>query len=91
MVKHGDNVRTLANRIVALVAEGTDPTLRAIAAGAVNQAVKGIAVARTLLAKRGLPDVAAYVSFDSSSLIRRAGTGGDEEITVMVLSLRTVK
>ena len=56
------------------------PTIRAIGAGAVNQAVKGIAIARGMVAVRGV-DLGCAMGFDN--VINDAG----EEISSVVFRL----
>jgi stage V sporulation protein S len=56
------------------------PMIRAIGAGAVNQAAKGIAIARGMVAVRGL-DLGCAVGFDNV-----VGDNG-EEISSMVFRL----
>lgn len=45
---------TLASAIAHAVYDGQEPTLRAVGAGAVNQAVKAIAIAQAYVAPRGI-------------------------------------
>ena len=45
---------TLANSIVVMLRDDTSIQISAIGAGAVNQAIKAIAVARGMIASRGL-------------------------------------
>jgi stage V sporulation protein S len=53
-VSTGSNPQSLASAIAHAIYERREVTVRAIGAGAVNQAVKGIAIARGYVAPRGM-------------------------------------
>jgi len=59
LVASSSRPRTLAGAVAALVREGKKPILQAIGAAAVNQAVKGIAVARSYLREEQIVILAA--------------------------------
>lgn len=50
----GTSVQDLAATISHAIYDGRKPVLRAIGAGAVNQAIKGIAIAQSYVGSRGL-------------------------------------
>jgi stage V sporulation protein S len=52
----------VAGAIAGIVREGTEPTVQAIGAGAVNQAVKAVAIARMYLEEDEI-DIACLPSF----------------------------
>lgn len=52
-VKASSDPSKLASAIAYQIYDGKSPTLRAIGAGAVNQSVKAIAIARSFAAARG--------------------------------------
>lgn len=79
-VKSNTNVRQLATSIsLCITEENKDVTLRAIGAGAVNQMYKALAVARGLVASKGI-DLLIKPGFDTI-------TENDETKTVMVAFL----
>lgn len=53
-VSGGTSVQDLAATISHAIYDGRKPVLRAIGAGAVNQAVKGVAIAQSYVGSRGL-------------------------------------
>ena len=53
-VSGGTSAHDLAAAISHAVYDGKHPVLRAIGAGAVNQAVKGVAIAQSFVGSRGL-------------------------------------
>lgn len=54
MVSGRTEAHMLAGKVCECLREGSPPTLRAIGAGAVNQAVKACAIAARILAEEGL-------------------------------------
>ncbi|MGD1995247.1 MAG: stage V sporulation protein S [Anaerolineae bacterium] len=52
----------VAGAIAGMVREGKEPIVQAIGAGAVNQAIKAVVIARTYLAEDGI-DIACVPSF----------------------------
>lgn len=60
-------VQSLATVISQSISDGHTPVLRAIGAGAVNQAVKACAVARSYVATRGL-DLSLKPGFDNATV-----------------------
>lgn len=61
-VGHNSEVRSVAGSIAHAIRDGNTPLLRAIGAGAVNQAMKALAVARRYLQEEGI-DLAASPAF----------------------------
>lgn len=79
-------VRPLAGTIASALADHPRVCLRAIGAGAVNQANKAIAIARGYVAQRG-QDLVCRPGFDTTTDISRPGTSGSDELSVMVFHL----
>lgn len=52
-VKGSSNASALASAVAHAVYEGKDVSLRAIGAGAVNQAIKALAIAQSFVGSRG--------------------------------------
>ena len=70
-VSAGSNPQSVASAIAHAVYESRTVTVRAVGAGSVNQAVKGIAIARGYVAPRGL-DLVCKPGF--ASIESRDGT-----------------
>lgn len=79
-------VRPLAGTIANALADHPRVCLRAIGAGAVNQSVKAVAIARGYVAQRG-QDLVCRPGFDTTTDISRPGTSGSEELSVIVFFL----
>ena len=89
-VKGGTDVRQMSGLIGKAFTDGADVvSLRAVGAGAVNQAVKSIAIARHFLGQEGR-DVIVRPRFDNDRP-SRAAPNGDTEITVVVLDVHAPK
>ncbi len=74
-------------KTIARALDGDDKVkMRAIGAAAVNQAMKGIAIARGYVAQRG-QDLVCRPGFETTHDISRPGTSGSDELSVMVLFL----
>ena len=71
----------LASAISHALYDGRKVTLRAIGAGAVNQAVKGVAIARGYVAQRGL-DLACAPGFQTVKL-------QDSDVSAIVIRVFT--
>lgn len=82
-VKASSNVNSLSGCIVTCFENRESIELRAIGAGAVNQAVKACASARSILAGQG-HDIAFIPGFTKIE----GPNGKDDEKTVIVLRLR---
>ena len=79
------SVKRVAGAIdYALKNSDGEATVQAIGAGAVNQAVKAIAIARGTVATRG-KDLWARHGFES---VRSTRNGGSDELSVIVFHLR---
>lgn len=74
--------RTVSN---ALMAE-PKVQMRAIGAGAINQAVKAAAIARGYVAQRG-QDLVVRPGFETTTDISRPGTSGSDELSVLILNI----
>ena len=76
-VAPGSSSQAVANSIVKCIFDHDDmPVLRAIGAGAVSQAVKAIAIARGIVAVRGI-DLSVNMGFESLPDEREGAAEGD--------------
>ena len=75
-VSGGSNAKSVASAIAHSIYETRTATLRAIGAGAVNQTVKALTIARSYTAPRGL-DLTWNTGFDNVASV----TGDDTTIT----------
>jgi stage V sporulation protein S len=82
LVKGSTDVKGLGMAIHTSLLNGNPPVLRAIGAGAVNQALKGIIVARSYVAQRGL-DLVVRPGFEDVK-----GHRGDD-VSCMTLRVST--
>lgn len=79
----------LASAIAYACFEGSPPTLRAIGAGAINQAIKGCAIARQFVAPRG-KDLTIRPGFDTVAMPSKepgAAPGDMEDVSALVLKV----
>lgn len=79
-------VKPLAKTIAAALSNSPKVQVRAIGAGAVNQAMKATAIARGYVATRG-QDLVCRPGFETTLDISRPGTSGSDELSVLVLFL----
>jgi stage V sporulation protein S len=77
------NPNAVAGALAAQIRERTHAELQAVGAGAINQAVKAVAIARTYLKSSGI-DVVCVPSFISVTI-------GEEERTGIALSVERRK
>lgn len=80
-VKNSSSPADLASAISHAIYDGKKVTLRAIGAGSVNQAVKGIAIARGYVAQRGL-DLLCAPGFITIQM-------DDQEVSAIVIRVFT--
>lgn len=66
--------KSVAGAIAAVLREGNNAVVEAVGAGAVNQAVKAAAVARTFLAEDGI-DAVCVPSFEEFEVAGEVKTG----------------
>jgi stage V sporulation protein S len=66
-VKSSSNPQALASSVAHALYDSREPVLRAVGAGAVNQAVKAIAIARGYVAPRGI-DIAVVPGFKTITM-----------------------
>jgi stage V sporulation protein S len=78
-VKSVTNVKKLGGAIASIVGQGNKCSITAIGAGAVNQAVKGMAIARRMASTSG-QDLAFIPAFQTLDLSKE---GGKEEVTAI--------
>jgi stage V sporulation protein S len=74
---------SLAKTIARALLDSPRVQVRAMGAGAVNQSVKAIAIARGIVATRGL-DLVDRPGFETTTDITRPGTSGSDELSIMV-------
>ena len=84
-VKGGTPPQQLAGSISKAMAQDGKCTLAAIGAGAVNQAVKGLAIARSLVATTGRDLIFTVGMETSPDVNNRPGLNGSEDITRILL------
>lgn len=77
-VKNTSNPQSVASALSHAVYDNKKVTLRAIGAGAVNQAIKACAIARGFVAPRGI-DLAIIPGFDTVKM------GDGEELSAITL------
>lgn len=77
-VSNKSNTHKVAEAIYKTYLEGKNIEVQAVGGGAVNQAVKAIAVARSKIVMSG-KDIAVVPGFRDIPNIRRNEEGGDEE------------
>lgn len=75
--------KPLAGTVSNALTEHSTVKLRAIGAGAVNQSVKAIAIARGHVAQRG-QDLVCRPGFETTKDISRPGTSGADELSCVV-------
>jgi len=85
-VSNTSNPADLASAVSHALYDGKKVTLRAIGAGAVNQAVKGIAIARGYVAQRGL-DLVCTPGFTTVKMPKPGGTF--EDVSAIVIRVFT--
>lgn len=78
------DVEPLARAVSNALLEHPKVQLRAMGAGAVNQAVKALAIARGFVALRG-QDLVARPGFENTRDNTRPGTSGSDELSVVVM------
>jgi stage V sporulation protein S len=79
-VKNSSNPQSVASALSHALYDNKKVTLRAIGAGAVNQAVKSMAIARGYVGPRGL-DLACVPGFDTVTM------GDGEELSAITLTV----
>lgn len=88
-VAAGTPAQDLASAIAFACFEGHPPTLRAIGAAAINQAIKACAIARQFLGPRAM-DLSIRPGFDTVEMPSRApgaAPGEMEEVSAIVLKV----
>lgn len=88
-VAAGTPAQDLASAIAFACFEGNPPTLRAIGAAAINQAVKACAIARQFLGPRAM-DLSVRPGFDTVQMPSRepgAAPGDMEDVSALVLKV----
>ena len=75
------NPQSVGSIVARAVVAGSSPKMRAIGAGAVNQAVKACAIARGFVAPRGI-DLTFVIGFDDIE--------GDNGTTISAMSFKPV-
>lgn len=78
--------KPLAGTVSNALADHGRVTLRAIGAGAVNQSVKALAIARGYVAQRG-QDLVLRPGFSTTKDISRPGTSGSDELSCIVFNV----
>ena len=78
-VRNDTNVQLLAGAIAKVMQKKNGCEISCIGAAAVNQAVKGIAIARSMVATTGY-DLVARCAFDTINMSKE---GGKEEVTAI--------
>lgn len=76
----------LAAAIAHACYDGRPPTLRAIGAGAVNQAIKACAVARQFVAPRAI-DLTLRPGFDTILVPSKTNPGEQDEVSAILLKV----
>lgn len=79
-VSSSTNCQNLAGAIAKVISKGSQAEITAIGAGAVSQAVKGMAIARRMVSTTGY-DLMFTVGFSTVNL---EDVGGKAEVTAMV-------
>lgn len=88
-VAAGTPPQELASAIAYACYEGNPPTLRAIGAAAINQAIKACAIARQFVAPRAM-DLSIRPGFDTVQMPSRApgaSPGDMEDVSAIVLRI----